>query len=489
MALGVGSCHLDIGDVFQHAGGAVAAVFDLKQLGGVVDELGVTLTGLELGVVQNVGDEGDVGLYAADMHLVDGAGRLAAHPQEGVVPGGDLDQQGVVVGGDGGAGARVAAVQTDAEAAAGAVGGDPAGVGGEAVHRILGGHAALNGVAVDVHVVLALQADFRRGQGIALRDEHLGAHQVDAGDLLGDGVLHLDTGVHLDEVVVALLVHQEFHGAGGDVADALGDLDRVLVEGVQGGLRHAPGGGELHHLLIAALEGAVTLADVVDVAVLIRQDLHLDVLRLHQEFFNENVVVAEGLFGLALHQLEGGLDLLRGVAPAHTASAAAGGRLQDDGKAEANRLFQCFVPILQRFSAAGDDGHAAGDGRGLGGQLVAHLIQHLGGRPDEGDARRVAGAGEGGVLRQEAVAGVDGVHAATARQVDDAGDIQIGAKGTLIFADEVGLVRLGTEEGVGVFVGIHGHCVQPQVIAGPENADGDLAAVCGQHLVERAYCH
>lgn len=33
------------------------------------------------------------------------------------------------------------------------------------------------------------------------------------GDLLGDGVLHLQTGVDLDEVVLAVLVHQELHGA------------------------------------------------------------------------------------------------------------------------------------------------------------------------------------------------------------------------------------------------------------------------------------
>ena len=54
-----------------------------------------------------------------------------------------------------GAGAGVAAVQTDAEAAAGAVGGDLAGVGGEVVGGVLGGDAALDGVAVDMDVLLA----------------------------------------------------------------------------------------------------------------------------------------------------------------------------------------------------------------------------------------------------------------------------------------------------------------------------------------------
>jgi hypothetical protein len=44
------------------------------------------------------------------------------------------------------------------------------------------------------------------------------AHQVDAGDHLGDGVLHLDAGVHLHEGELALVVHQELERAGGHVA-------------------------------------------------------------------------------------------------------------------------------------------------------------------------------------------------------------------------------------------------------------------------------
>ena len=40
------------------------------------------------------------------------------------------------------------------------------------------------------------------------------------------------------------------------------------------------------------------------VAVLVGQDLHLDVLGLHQELLDEDVLVAEGLSGLVLHQLE-----------------------------------------------------------------------------------------------------------------------------------------------------------------------------------------
>ena len=61
----------------------------------------------------------------------------------------------------------------------------------------------------------------------------------------------------------------------------------------------------------------------------------------------------KGLFGLALHQRKGGLDLFRGVAPAHAPAAAAGGSLQNHREAEADGLFQRLVPVLQGLGAAG----------------------------------------------------------------------------------------------------------------------------------------
>ena len=145
-----GVIHLYLGDVLEQLGGTVAAHVDVEELGSLVNELGVARPGPEGGVGQNVGDEGDVGLNAPDVLLTQGPGGPAAGPLKGVVPGGDLYQQRVIIGGDHRAGVGVAAVQTDAEAAAGAVGGDLAGVRGEVVGRVLGGHPALDGVAVHV---------------------------------------------------------------------------------------------------------------------------------------------------------------------------------------------------------------------------------------------------------------------------------------------------------------------------------------------------
>ena len=168
-----------------------------------------------------------------------------------------------------------------------------------------------------MHRILAGNADLGGGEGETLGNEDLGPHQIHAGDHLGDSVLHLDAGIHLNEVVIAVFVHQEFHRARGDVAHVPGHLDGVRIELGAGSLRHAPGGGELHHFLIAALERAVPLVQVHYVAMLVAQDLDLDMFGFHQVFFDKDILVAEGLFGLALYQMKGGDDLFRLVAAPH----------------------------------------------------------------------------------------------------------------------------------------------------------------------------
>ncbi|MCY1238915.1 hypothetical protein D9M72_516760 [compost metagenome] len=47
-------------------------------------------------------------------------------------------------------------------------------------------------------------------------------------------MLHLQAGVHFEEVEVALAVDDEFHGPGRMVADGLGECDRLFAHGLAG---------------------------------------------------------------------------------------------------------------------------------------------------------------------------------------------------------------------------------------------------------------
>ena len=103
-------------------------------------------------------------------------------------------------------------------------------------------------------------------QLVARGDADLLLHDVDARDHLGDGVLHLHAGVHLHEEEVAALVQQELDGAGVEVADGLGGLHGGVADALAQGRVEGRAGALLDELLVAALDGALALAQVHDVA-------------------------------------------------------------------------------------------------------------------------------------------------------------------------------------------------------------------------------
>ena len=335
-----------------------------------------------------------------------------------------------------------------------------------------------------MHVGLLLDTDARVAEGAALGDQDLRTHQIHAGDHLRHRVLHLNAGIHLDEVVMALAVHQKFQRSGVGVAHLFGDLHRVLIQLLADLLGHGERRGELHHLLIPPLERAVPLVEMDHVAVLVGKDLHLDVLRFHEELLHEDVVVSKGLFRLGLHQIVVDADLLHGVAPAHTAPAAAGRRLQDHGEAEVHGQLLGGLTVGDGVLGAGGCGNAALDGQRLGAELVAHPVQHVAAGADELDPRRLAGAGKVAVLAQKAVSGVDGIRAVFLRQLDDPRDVQIRAQRAFILADQIGFVRRRAEQSVHILVGIDGDGLHAQIVARAEHTHGDLAAVRHQHLFE-----
>ena len=122
--------------------------------------------------------------------------------------------------------------------------------------------------------------------------------QVDSGDFLGDAVLHLQAGVHFQEIeFVALVVVNEFHGPGISIADR-------FAEPYGGGQqtsarfgRQAGSGCLFDHLLIAPLRGAIALAERHHATVAIAEDLHFDVAGVGDELLQVQTAGAKA--GLA----------------------------------------------------------------------------------------------------------------------------------------------------------------------------------------------
>src|SRR6202008_4956658 len=90
-------------------------------------------------------------------------------------------------------------------------------------------------------------------------DANLLEHEVDVGDHLGNGMLDLDAGVHLDEIELAVLV-EELDGADAEIfhlLHRLGDGEPNLL--ARGGVERRRG-AFLPDLLVAALQRTVALA-------------------------------------------------------------------------------------------------------------------------------------------------------------------------------------------------------------------------------------
>src|SRR4029450_4465177 len=225
------------------------------------------------------------GLDAVDDEFVERA--LEPHQAfaAGLAVDDELADQRVVVGRD-----RVAVIDGGidghAEAAGGWVSHELARRGPEG-DRVLGVDAAFDGVPVKLHVALG-ELELAAGG-----DADLLEHEVDVGDHLGDGMLDLDAGIHLDEIELAVLV-QELDRADAEILELAHRLRHGLADGVARLVVESGGGAFLPHLLVTALQRAVALAQMDGAAAAVAQHLDLDVTRTGEIFLEIESVVAEG---------------------------------------------------------------------------------------------------------------------------------------------------------------------------------------------------
>ena len=314
-------------------------------------------------------------------------------------------------------------------------------------------------------------------------DVHLVFHNVDAGDLFGHGVLDLHTRVHLNEHVVARLVHEELDGAGAFVVDLLAEVHRVLADALALLFGDVLRRSDLHDLLVAALHGAVALKQVHDVAVRVGHDLHLDVLRADHCALDVDVRVAERGLRFAGGFSSKLLDVLRSLNKAHTATAAARNRLDKDGELEVLGVLSQLLRVVGRLGVL--QHRQAGALRGLdGGGLIAGQVQGFGAGADELNAVVAAGACQVGALGKEPVARVNRVRAGLLRGADDFIDVQVCLHRLARLANLDGLVRERAVEGVAVLAGVDGDGLRAGLKRCTEGTHGNFATVGHQDLVE-----
>src|SRR5256885_80150 len=225
-----------------------------------------------------------------------------------------------------------------------------------------------------------------------------------------------------------------------------------------------------------ALGRAVALAEHPDGAVGVGEQLDLDVPRPVDGALEDEPLVAERGAGGAARAGQCLAQVRLLCHELHPDPAAACRRLQQHRILHGPRgLREDLVPLIGA-AVAGHHRHAGALGGGLRLGLVAEPAEHGGARPDEGHAGRGHGLREGGLLREESVAGMDepGVTIAACR--DHARDVQIGVprgRGT----DTDRAIGFAHERRLRVGVGVHGHRSQAHALRGAEDAARDLAAI------------
>ena len=217
----------------------------------------------------------------------------------------------------------------------------------------------------------------------------------------------------------------------------------------------------------------------------VAKDLDLDVPGAGDQALGIERTVAKGALRLRLATGEGFGDLGLATHRAHAASAAARDRFQHD------RLADRGEERPRRLDVADDGALDHRRARAFGGlacaQLVAEEVERLRRRADEGQSGFSDGAGEGGVLGEEAVAGMDRLAAGRLGERDDPGPVEIsGGAGA---AERMRFVGLAQVERLGVVFRIDRHALDPEIRRGAGDAHGDLAAVGDQELAEGSVGH
>ena len=182
---------------------------------------------------------------------------------------------------------------------------------------ILRGHPRLDRRPTDLDVLLD------EGQRLAAGNVNLAVDQVDSRHELRYTVLHLQAGIHLQEVELPRLrIEEELGRAGAAIADLECEADCAVGDGSANRFRQRRCRRLFDELLMPALYGTIAVANVYDVTVRIGQHLDLDVTSAIHVAFQIDFAAAESGVGFPGCFLQRGFELFGFPNDPHSAAAA-----------------------------------------------------------------------------------------------------------------------------------------------------------------------
>ena len=221
-----------------------------------------------------------------------------------------------------------------------------------------------------------------------------------------------------------------------------------------------------------------------EVAGAVAGELHFEMARVEDELLEQHRAVAEGGLRLRFGRRKRRLEFLCVVHPAHAAAAAAGGGLDQHRKADFSRLARerGFALVVAVIAGHGRNARCFRDP--LRFDLRAHLLDRFCRRANENQACGFASLHEIGVLRQEAIAGMDRVCTRLLCGCKYGIDVEIAGAGRRR-PDPDRLVRGLHMQRVCVGIGIDGDGADAEPRTGAHHAERDLAAIGDQDGADR----
>ena len=239
--------------------------------------------------------------------------------------------------------------------------------------------------------------------------------------------------------------------------------------------------GFLDHLLMAPLHRAFPFQDG-NRALTVANDLELDVPGLGEVFLHVDGTVTERTRGQGAGGCERGGQLRLAIGLQHADTASARGGFQQHGVSDVVRGDHRGVHVRQHVAAVADR-KSRGRHRRASPRLFAQPLDPLRSRANEANAGRRHGTCEIRVLRQEPVAGMQGVRIARLRRGDHLLRVQVGRRGRVAGqARRSG--RLRKVGRGGVYVRIGGDALKAQIIARPDHAAGDRRTIRNENAAK-----
>ena len=221
-------------------------------------------------------------------------------------------------------------------------------------------------------------------------------------------MLDLHAGVHLNEIELAVFV-EKFEGARTPVIDLLASGHATLADLLDQFARDAWRRGFFDHFLVTPLHGAVALAQIDRVAVLVGHDLDFNMAWVLQKLFQVHRRIAKCGTRFGLGHLHGVDERRLGVHHAHAATAATACSLDDDRVTHGFGDTANLHRVIGQFTfRAGYTRHAGADHGLLGRDLIAHDADRLWRRSNELETAFFNPFGKVCVLAQKAITGVNG---------------------------------------------------------------------------------